>query len=298
MKIEDLQTFHEVIVSGSFTKAAVKLHCTQSTASLRIKRVEDWFGARLLNRSRDTRQEVTLTSAGERILPKIVAALTQMDAAYAALAAERRIENVQIAVVASHTPGLFILPGVLAEFARLYPRVTVNTHVRYTREVIEAVRHDASGTCFGIVSQPEGFEHADLVAQAVMDDPLSIVTGPGAGPRKHVGRASPIRWLQEQTLYMTNQSSSMLTYLRKGCGLELRDIRVVGSVESVKAALLKGPGFAVLSRRAVQDEIAQEKLHECHIPGFSPKRTIYALWAKDLEPSETARAFIRIMSGF
>lgn len=298
MKIDDLQTFHEVIRSGSFTKAAAKLNCTQSTASLRVKRVEDWFGAKLLNRPRDSRHDVTLTKAGERVFPNIAAALSQLDAAYAALAAERRIENVQIAVVASHTPGLFILPGVLAEFARLYPRVAVNTHVNYTREVIEAVRRDSSATCLGIVSQPEGFVHPELCAEPVMEDPLCIVAGPAAGPCDEVGRDQRIRWLQEQTLFMTNQSSSMLAYLRDGCGLEPRDIRVVGSIESVKAALHKGLGFAVLSRRAVRDEVSQGTLRECRIPGFLPKRVIYVLWAKDLEPSETARAFIRVLSRF
>ncbi len=291
MKLEDLRTLCEVARCGSFSKAAENLHCTQSTASLRVRRVEDWIGARLLERSRDTRKEVTLTQAGATVLPKIEIAMAELGAAWSAFAAERRLERAQIAVFASHTPGLFVLPGVLAEFGRTHPSAIVNTHVNYTHEVLDRVRREGSPTCFGIVSQPEGFFHPDLTLEAAIDDPLCIVVGPGDDPA-----GTPVLdWLRDRILLITNRSSSTLAYLRRSGGIEPKDIRVLGSIESVKAALRETLGFAVLSRRAVGKELALGSLREVRVPGFSPSRVISVVRPKNQALSDLAQAFVRAL---
>lgn len=61
MNIEHLRAFIEVAASGSFHKAAERLHITQSSVSARIKALEGRLNRTLFSRSR---HGVTLTSGG------------------------------------------------------------------------------------------------------------------------------------------------------------------------------------------------------------------------------------------
>src|SRR5688572_29867784 len=61
MDIDRARTFLEIIHTGSFLKAADRLHVTQTTVSARIRTLEESLGNRLFVRSRNG---VTLTAAG------------------------------------------------------------------------------------------------------------------------------------------------------------------------------------------------------------------------------------------
>lgn len=61
MDVDRARTFLEIIHTGSFLKAADRLHVTQTTVSARIRTLEESLGNRLFVRSRNG---VTLTAAG------------------------------------------------------------------------------------------------------------------------------------------------------------------------------------------------------------------------------------------
>jgi LysR family transcriptional regulator, flagellar master operon regulator len=63
MDIEQARTFLEIAESGTFVKAAERLNITQSTASMRIKSLEDSLGRPLFTRSKAGAQ---LTAAGQQ----------------------------------------------------------------------------------------------------------------------------------------------------------------------------------------------------------------------------------------
>jgi DNA-binding transcriptional LysR family regulator len=63
MDTEFARTFLAVIETGSFVKAAERVHLTQSTVSMRIKTLEDQVGKQLFER---TKSGVVLTAEGER----------------------------------------------------------------------------------------------------------------------------------------------------------------------------------------------------------------------------------------
>lgn len=66
MDTENLRSFLEVAVHGSFTVAANKLNLAQSTVSARIRGLEEQLGRRLFVRDSDG---VSLTQAGRQFLP-------------------------------------------------------------------------------------------------------------------------------------------------------------------------------------------------------------------------------------
>lgn len=61
MDIDRARTFLEIVHTGSFLKAADRLHVTQTTVSARIRTLEEGLGRKLFNRNRNG---ATLTPAG------------------------------------------------------------------------------------------------------------------------------------------------------------------------------------------------------------------------------------------
>lgn len=65
LDIVHLRSFVEVVEEGGFTRAAERLHLTQSAVSAHVRRLEEQLGQPLLQR---TTRSVGLTPAGERLL--------------------------------------------------------------------------------------------------------------------------------------------------------------------------------------------------------------------------------------
>ena len=66
MDAADLKFFEQVAQSGGMSRAAVKLNTVQSNVTRRIRALESELNVSLFNR---TGRGVSLTSAGERLLP-------------------------------------------------------------------------------------------------------------------------------------------------------------------------------------------------------------------------------------
>src|SRR5215208_87555 len=73
-----LRVLRGVAQAGSFSAAAHSLGYTQSAVSRQVASLEAAVGARLCER---TRQGVTLTPAGARLLPRAIRILDELDAA-------------------------------------------------------------------------------------------------------------------------------------------------------------------------------------------------------------------------
>ena len=65
--IEELETFLAVAEYRNFTRAAQKRNISQPTASVQIKKLEEFFGASLIERTAK-HKNVALTSAGKILL--------------------------------------------------------------------------------------------------------------------------------------------------------------------------------------------------------------------------------------
>ncbi|MBI4625618.1 MAG: LysR family transcriptional regulator, partial [Verrucomicrobia bacterium] len=114
-----LHAFATLARRGSFTLAAKDLFLTQSAVSHAIKGLEDDVGCRLLDR---VGRRVLLTQAGEQFLRHTEKILREMGAARAGLEALTKWGQGRLRVGASTTACQHILPTVLREFRRSYPK--------------------------------------------------------------------------------------------------------------------------------------------------------------------------------
>ena len=88
MDAADLRVFQSVASTGSMSKAALELNTVQSNVTARIKSLEDEVGFALFER---TNRGVTLTAAGQRLLPFAARAARLLDDARRAVADRERL---------------------------------------------------------------------------------------------------------------------------------------------------------------------------------------------------------------
>lgn len=132
-----LRTFVAVTDTGGFTRAAERLHLTQSAVSHQIRRLEDQVGRPLLRR---TTRRLTLTEDGEDFLRHAEQILQSLDAL-----SRRFLPSPITGVVRFGLPENFIgdrLPNLLRQFACAFPAVRMDVSVSMSMDLRQMVDAD------------------------------------------------------------------------------------------------------------------------------------------------------------
>jgi LysR family transcriptional regulator, hypochlorite-specific transcription factor HypT len=112
------QDFLAVLEEGGFTRAAERRAVSQPAFSRRIKALEDWVGASLFDR---TTHSVTLTAAGERLLPAAEELLRRLQIARADAANAAQLQHDALKFAATHVLSFAFFPIWLRSVEALAP---------------------------------------------------------------------------------------------------------------------------------------------------------------------------------
>lgn len=122
MNITKYQTLITVVETGSLTRAAKQLGCTQSAVSHSIDSLEQELGFTLLRRGR---AGVRLTGEGERLIPAVRSLLNSAEQLAQTASSIRGLESGTVRIGSFTSVAVHWLPPVLKEFQRDYPRVDI-----------------------------------------------------------------------------------------------------------------------------------------------------------------------------
>ena len=120
MALDKYQTLMTVVDTGSFTRAALELGCTQSAVSHCLDALEKELGFALLKRSR---AGVYLTGEGERLLPAVRAFLAAGEQLRQTASSIRGLDSGTVRIGAFTSVAVHWLPPVLKEFQHDFPKV-------------------------------------------------------------------------------------------------------------------------------------------------------------------------------
>jgi DNA-binding transcriptional LysR family regulator len=124
LDLELLKTFVCVVDEGSFTRAAERVHRTQSTVSQQVRKLEELVGHSLLLRDR-TGQNVSVTEHGELLIHYARRLLALSSEAVEALACDLDLEILRIGVPEDFDARR--LAVILAGFNRARPEARLET---------------------------------------------------------------------------------------------------------------------------------------------------------------------------
>jgi DNA-binding transcriptional LysR family regulator len=132
LDLDAVQAFVLVTDLGSFTRAAEVMETSQAAISLKLKRLEDRLGCRLLER---TPRHVRLSAQGEAFIPAARDLLQAHERAMAGLAAAtpRRL----VLGISDHVAGPD-LPNLLGRLAAHDPLLVVEVRIAASRDLLAA----------------------------------------------------------------------------------------------------------------------------------------------------------------
>jgi len=254
--LEPLRHFALVAQHGTFTAAARHAHVTQPALTASIQRLEAQMGGRLFDRGP---AGATLTAAGAALLPRARAALAAIEEGRRAVAEVIGLAAGSVRLGAGATVCTYYLPRTLARFRARHPGVQIRLREGTPDDLLDALeageldlvilaRVSAPGT--GRRGRSPDLLRAarsGLVREKWLDDELVLVAAPGL--------ARP-----EEAPLVTFARGATTRSLTDRCFPDRPIAMELGSIAAVKANARAGVGVALLSRRAIERDLASKQL--------------------------------------
>jgi DNA-binding transcriptional LysR family regulator len=154
-----LRAFVAVSEELNFTRAAERLFIAQQALSSQVQQLESRLGVKLFER---TTRKVTLTDAGEQLLPHARATLEALDAGMRGLEAAQRAQRATLRIGLSGTSMVPAIGVAMRRFAERHPEVELKVSNAGLNEPTAGLR--------------EGRVDVAFVRPPFLDDGISMVT--------------------------------------------------------------------------------------------------------------------------
>jgi DNA-binding transcriptional LysR family regulator len=262
--LDTVRAFVLVADLASFTRAAEALETSQASVSLKLKRLEDRLGCRVLER---TPRRVRLSPEGEAFLPSARDLLSAHERALAALTPNSRRLSLGIS---DHVAGPE-LPNLLARLAAYDPALVIEVRIAASRDLVAGFDR---GEFDAVLFRREG-ERLDgaVLAQERL--------GWFAAPTWRRRSGEPLRLA---TLAAPCGLRAAATQALDRAGVAWLEVFVGGGVMAVGAAVTAGLGVAALAHR-VAPAGTVEVGEALGLPALPPSDVV--LGARRLGPRES-----------
>jgi len=235
---DQLRTFTAIAETGSYSRAAMRVHKTQSAVSMQMKRLEEAVGRPLF--AKQGRRNV-LTPDGETLLDYAVRLVRLNEEAVRAFAAPDLSGHVRLGTPDDYADRF--LPPILARFSRTHPRVDLDVVCLPSLDLIRAV--EARELDIAIISHVE----REPVGEIIRREPLYWVTS--RRHSVHLVEQIPLA-VGPSTCAWRRASEVALTT----AGMDYRVIFTSWNAAAIAAAVLSGLAISVLPESAVRPGMA------------------------------------------
>lgn len=231
--LDELEHFLWVVDLGTLTAAARRAHLSQPALTASLQRLEVYFGAKLLLRGPGG---ASLTAAGEVLVPRARAVLAAFEDGRRAVAEVQGLKVGEVRIGAGATACTYLLPPLLARFREQYPGVRFLLRELTPEQVSSALERNEID--LGIVTS--------LTGEPWREDSVVLVAAPGVDPRG--------------ASFVTFPRGSTTRELLEQAFPEAHIVMELGSIAAVKGNVRAGIGVALVSRSAVESDIASGRL--------------------------------------
>jgi DNA-binding transcriptional LysR family regulator len=275
-----LRAYSAFVRRKSFSGAADELRISQPAVSKHIADLERELGVKLIERR--TR---SLTEAGEYLAGHVVRAEALLKQSVRGLTSLRDPIAGTVSIIASGTPGTYVLPRIVAAFQNQHSAMRFQFELATSSVVVAAVRaHRAElGVAGGFIGAPK------LEVEALFEDEIAVV-GPPNISRRRLTRDD----LEELTWISREEGSATRAIADNALadlGIIPRRRLALPAWESIKIAVREGHGIAAFSRHAVQEELASGALVEIPFGTWRVRRMFSLIRIRDASLTPAAQEF-------
>jgi LysR family transcriptional regulator, cyn operon transcriptional activator len=287
MELRHLRYFVALAETLSFTRAAQRVHVTQSTLSHQIRQLEDEVGQRLFDR---IGKKVVTTEAGELFLGFAARALKEADLGLAMLKPGVTELTGQVRVGATHTFNIGLIPECVALFLARHPTVQVRIDELAAEQI--GARLYAGELDLGIAYRPNG--PTDLWFEPLYNEEMVLVVSDthALAGRK---RLRMVELHQQRLVLMPDYFATrqMLDECFRAAGAQPVVVAEMSTIAPMLGLVLRAPVGAIVAINAVPPAMGGLKLIPLESP--TPIRTPGMLWRMGGEKLASVQSFAVIV---
>jgi DNA-binding transcriptional LysR family regulator len=289
MELRQLRTFIAVAELRHFARAASLCNLSQPAVSHQIALLEEELGAKLLNRAA---RRVSLTVAGEVFLEEARRILGAVDRASERMAEVARGAIGRIRLGATATPGLYLLPPLLARFRAEHESYDLRFEIGPVHVIAERVARNDLDMAIVAGTLPS----AELKTRTLLADDLVIVAPVGS----KLAGAKPLRpeHLATETWLLREEGSDtrrqLATWWHRHRLAPARTMTFDGP-DAVKRAVMAGLGIAMASRLTVEEDLASRRLAAVSLKATLPSRSVSVVDHPQKHHGAACRAMLQLL---
>ena len=277
IKLEYLRVFATVAETQALNEAAERLGRTPSAISMTLKQIEDSLGSPLFEGER----KAALTPLGVFALRHARRAVSEHDAATAAIQRFARGEAGEVRIAAVPSAATRLLPGAVARLRRHRPDVRVNLRDIDSAAVAQAVAQQSVD--IGIAS-PSPMS-AGLAEELLLEDPFVLVCS-GDHPIARLGR--PAKWSDiDPSEFIANGLCANIS-VAEVAELAGQAPLMVHNVSTLVAFVSAGYGITLLPKLAIFPGSGDLRAVPLEAVGVSRKLFLFTRPDETLAPSASA----------
>ncbi len=286
------RVFYEVARTGSLTRAAEELYCSQPAISQSIKQLETQLGTPLFTR---VRRGMQLTKQGGAVIYKDVErAIKLLKGAEKKLKDRREGATGTLRIGASASIFQYVLSSKIVEYRNRYPQVNIQLISDVSTKIIEALKEDRCDV--GFLNMPTGDEDDDLqLNNHVMILHDIFVAGKAF---EHLKDAELNIWdLQAYPLVLMREDTVARRSFDSFCrslGIRFEPAVNIDSWDFMKQLTTHGMGIGCIPREYVLTRLSQGLLFELNVQPELPSRSIGMAVVKEKDLPYAARAFMEL----
>ena len=272
VELSNLRVFLVAAEELNFSKAAKRLHMSQSAVSQNIQVMERAYGMELFIRGG---RSVELSEAGQTILPMVREVLLAARLLEDGLQEANNQIGGELLIGCSTSAGRYLLPILLSEFQHDYPAVHPRVKVLSRDSVVEHLVNRMIP--IGVSSKL--IEHRDIVSMPFFEDRIVLIVPPNH-PWAGYGHALPSD-LTDQPIVKCEETTGTCETVMDGLKqyqITVDNLNVVmelGSMEAVAMSVERGVGIAFVSEMVAARGLALGLIKKVEVEGLDLRRKIY-----------------------
>lgn len=254
MDVRQLEMFRAVVEERGFTRAAERLHVSQSAISRQLKLLEEELGTRLLQR---TQRGVVLTPQGEILLSTANRIYRDLQEVVAQIADTQKLQRGMLTLGGGMTVCLSILPRLLKRFRTLYKNIDLKVTAGEAEELLRMLRaHEIDLLLLTLpVVAP------DLEVVPVLKEEMVVVTGRGhALSRQRVADASAVARHPLILFEPGSNTRKVIDEFFFDQKVAMDVLMETENVEIIKAMVASGLGVTILPYASIATEARTGRL--------------------------------------
>ena len=274
-----LETFLTVARERSFSKASAKLGISQPAVTQQIKFIEKYLGVKTIERKKNG---IRLTNEGDELY-KIAASLEKE--IYSAEKDVLKIMNKEITfkLGASYTIGTYVIPGQCLNTIGK----AINNDIKFSIDVSDTIIQQLKDRKLDVGLIESLVPDNDLIYREWIEDELIVVSNIPIAKTLKTEELYEFSWICHEEGSHTRR---IIADVFEELGVSCKSFDMLSEVSNTTAMLQtikkadknsSKPVVSIISKYAVEDEVARGELFEARLRGYTMTRKFYIVYSKE-----------------